>query len=321
MTEQIRWDALDALRGVSVMAMLLNLNPGAWEHAYGWLVHARWEGGTVIDMVAPAFLFCIGAALPLSLKRRLADGASAGSVLAHIARRVLALTVLGLALNAFPAFDWAHLRLPGVLQRIGLGYGIASLLVLVLSRQDTARGLVFRPALLAGAASFVLLSYWLLLYVVPVPGFGAPRFDPIGSWPAFVDRALFGPDHMFKYWPVDGRITFDPDGLLSTYPVLFNILLGSLAGILRIQHSVNRPAVPALGTGVVLMALALLLQPVCPIIKNIWTSTFALFSGGAGLLVLACLTAISDRPRMRPCCSRRGCLGPIRCWPTSFAGC
>jgi predicted acyltransferase len=72
MTEQIRWDALDALRGVSVMAMLLNLNPGAWEHAYGWLVHARWEGGTVIDMVAPAFLFCIGAALPLSLKRRFA---------------------------------------------------------------------------------------------------------------------------------------------------------------------------------------------------------------------------------------------------------
>ena len=60
-----RWDALDVFRGLTIMAMLLNLSPGSWEFNYAWLVHAKWEGWTLIDMVAPTFLFFIGAALPL----------------------------------------------------------------------------------------------------------------------------------------------------------------------------------------------------------------------------------------------------------------
>ena len=65
-----------------------------------------------------------------------------------------------------------------------------------------------------------------------MPGFGAPRFDPVGSWPPFIDRAVFTVPHLFIYWPVDGKVVFDPDGLVNIYPTCANILIGVLAGIL-----------------------------------------------------------------------------------------
>jgi predicted acyltransferase len=81
---------------------------------------------------------------------------------------------------------------------------------------------------LVAAAVVVVISYWLLLYFVPVPGFGAPRFDPVGSWPSVIDRAVIGVQHFFPYWPVDGQVVFDPEGILSTCAAS---LLFALCGI------------------------------------------------------------------------------------------
>jgi len=102
------------------------------------------------------------------------------------------------------------------LQRIGVSYALVGLLVVFASPRG--RPLRLAPAQLAAAAAAILVSYWALLYFVPVPGYGAPRFDPVGSWPAVIDRALFTVPHLFKWWPVDGHVVFDPDGLLSVYP-------------------------------------------------------------------------------------------------------
>src|SRR3954470_1051820 len=104
---QSRWDALDVLRGVTIIAMLLNLSPGSWEHNFGWLIHAKWEGWTLIDMVAPAFLFCIGCALPLSFVRRAEKGATRGDLVAHVLWRGLLLVTIGFFLNLYPRFDFA----------------------------------------------------------------------------------------------------------------------------------------------------------------------------------------------------------------------
>src|SRR4029079_214240 len=112
-----RWDALDVLRGLTIMLMLLNLAPGSWEHNFGFLVHAKWRGWTLIDMVAPAFLFCIGVAMPLSLERRSARGATQGELLRHVLWRGLLLVGSGLFLNLYPRFEFATFRIPGVLQR------------------------------------------------------------------------------------------------------------------------------------------------------------------------------------------------------------
>jgi predicted acyltransferase len=276
--------------------MLLNLNPGSWEHNYGWLVHARWEGGTLIDMVAPAFLFCIGAALPLSLQRRHAKGDSKSALLKHVIWRSSILMAIGIGLNLYPYFDFAHFRIPGVLQRIGLCYGLVGALVISTSRLDNAGALTLRPGLLFGVGLFILVSYWMLLFAVPVPGFGAPRFDPVGSWPAVIDRAVIGTDHMFPWWPVDGKVVFDPEGIVSTYPACFNVLLGVLAGWAYAANRFVRPALTAILVGASMIVIAFALHSVCPIIKNLWTSTFAMFSGGFALLLLGLLMPISRRP-------------------------
>jgi len=287
-----RWDALDVLRGLTIMLMLLNLSPGSWEHNYSFLTHATWEGWSLIDIVAPAFLFCIGAAMPLSLQRRSEQGATRNELLKHVLWRSLLLIAIGFFLNLYPSFDFEHVRIPGVLQRIGLCYGLVGVFMLFTSRT---------PATLAGAAVFVLVSYWVLLYFVPVPGFGAPGFDPVGSWPSVIDRAVIGVDHFFPYWPVDGKVVFDPEGILSTWPACFNVLLGALAGLVHGRGLSPRPALLLVVAGAAMMAVALVLArpDICPLIKNLWTSTFALFSGGFCVALLGLLMPVSQANGVR----------------------
>jgi predicted acyltransferase len=294
-----RWDALDVLRGLTIILMLMNLTPGSWEHNFAFLVHARWEGWTLIDMVAPAFLFCIGAAMPLSLERRSAKGDTRAALLRHVLTRGLLLIAIGVFLNLYPHFDFATFRIPGVLQRIGLCYMLTGVFMLMTADQDGTR-LVFRFKPLTIAAGVILVSYWMLLYFVPVPGFGAQRFDALGSWPSVVDRAVIGVEHFFPYWPVDGQVVFDPEGILSTWPACFNVLLGALAGLAFSRGSLTRPVVSLIGGGVAMMALAMLLAGICPLIKNLWTSTFALWSGGFSLALLGALMPITQAPAVRP---------------------
>ncbi|HET7810544.1 MAG TPA: heparan-alpha-glucosaminide N-acetyltransferase domain-containing protein [Steroidobacteraceae bacterium] len=291
-----RWDALDVLRGLTIMLMLLNLAPGSWEHNYGFLEHAKWEGGALIDMVAPAFLFCIGVAMPLSFARRAARGASRGDLLRHVLWRGLLLVAIGYFLNVYPRFEFATARIPGVLQRIGLCYALAGAFMIATARADSTQRLALRVKPLIMAAVVILLSYWALLYFVPVPGFGAPRFDPVGSWPSVVDRAVIGPEHFFQYWPVDGKVVFDPEGLLSTWPACVNILFGALVGMSFMRGRFARPAMSAMSIGATLMLLALVTQSVDPIIKNLWTSSFVLFSCGFALAVLGLLMPLTQRP-------------------------
>ena len=295
-----RWDALDVLRGLTIILMLMNLSPGSWAYNYGFLVHATWEGWTLIDMVAPAFLFCVGVAMPLSLERRSARGATSRELLGHVLWRGLMLVAIGLFLNLYPRFEFATFRIPGVLQRIGLCYALAGVFMLALARQDAAGRIEFRFKPIAIASLVILVSYWALLYFVPVPGYGAPRFDPVGSWPSVIDRAVIGVHHFFPYWPVDGKVVFDPEGILSTWPACFNVLCGALTGIAWTRGGFQSPARMAVIAGAVMMMAALLLQGICPIIKNLWSSTFALFSSGFALVSLGVLIPVSQAPAMAP---------------------
>jgi len=102
-------------------------------------------------------------------------------------------------------------------------------------------------------------------------------------------------NHMFKFWPVDGQVTFDPEGILSTYPACFNVLFGVLVGLAYRDGKWRRPIVGALTVGGGMMLLAVALHSVCPVIKNLWTSTFAVFSSGSSLFVLGTLMAVSQK--------------------------
>ena len=295
-----RWDALDVLRGLTILLMLMNLTPGSWQSNYGFLVHARWEGWTLIDMVAPAFLFCIGCAMPLSFERRSAKGASRGDLLRHVVTRGLLLVAIGFFLNLYPNFDWETVRIPGVLQRIGLCYAIAGVYILLTARRDADGALRLRHGPIVGASLVILISYWALLSFVPAPGYAAPSLDPVDNWVSVIDRAVIGVDHLFPHWPVDGKIVFDPEGLLSTWPACFNVLAGTLVGIAFARGTFSRPALAAVVGGALTIGAAYALVAVSPMIKNLWTSTFALFSAGFALVWLGVLMQVTERPVIRP---------------------
>ena len=282
--------ALDALRGLAVAGMIVANSPGSWSVAYSQLDHAVWNGFTAADMVFPIFLFAVGMAVGLSFPRPLSDADKARSW-ARLARRTLALIALGLVLNLLAGLSLSHLRIPGILQRIGLCYAIGAGLVLLTARRR-ANGLaeVGVPAI-AAAIAILLVGYWALLRFVPVPGFGAGRLDPDGNLAAFVDRALFTVPHMWAYGTdAAGKVVYDPEGLLSTLPATANLLIGILAGYAWKHTPSRRTAIVIVLAGAVLIAAGLVIDPVFPINKRLWTSSFALLSSGVGAMLAGLLT-------------------------------
>ena len=108
--------------------MLLVNNPGSWEHVYAPLEHAAWNGWTPTDLIFPFFIFIVGVAMTYSLGKAREQGASRRDLLLKTAKRALLIFLVGLALHSFPwwGYDYAHLRIPGVLQRIAIVYLFAA---------------------------------------------------------------------------------------------------------------------------------------------------------------------------------------------------
>jgi predicted acyltransferase len=258
--------SLDALRGFTIAAMIVVNNPGTWVAVHPPLRHAAWHGLTPTDVVFPCFLFILGVAIPASLAGRSAPGA-----LLRVARRAVLIFALGLVLNAFPAFDWSTVRIPGVLQRIAVCYLLAALLYLVTGWRTQ----------LAVVVS-LLLGYWAVLTLVPVPGFGAGTLTPEGNVAGWVDRAVLGP-HVWRASRV-----YDPEGVLSTAPALATVLMGVLAGRWVRTHRAPRTIVTGLVLlGVVALALGAEWGNWLPLNKALWTSSYAVFTGGIALLLFA----------------------------------
>src|SRR5581483_8636141 len=159
-----RLASLDVFRGLTVAGMLLVNNPGSWSAIYPPLRHAAWNGWTPTDLVFPFFLFIMGITTHLSIAGRRARGESDPELARRIVRRAVLLVALGLAASAFPFYPperIAHMRIPGVLQRIGVVYLCAALLVLRASLRTQV-----------AVAAALLVGYWLALTLVPVPGVG-----------------------------------------------------------------------------------------------------------------------------------------------------
>ncbi|ESQ92007.1 hypothetical protein ABAC460_03665 [Asticcacaulis sp. AC460] len=286
----VRFEALDILRGLFIIGMLLANNAGDWGHIYAPLDHAEWHGFTLTDMVFPGFMTCVGLSMTLSLGRRMQAGGKT-ALLVHSLRRAAILIGIGLFLNLLPQFDFGHWRFPGVLQRIGLCYAITSALVVLHSHQNQQGGLILhaRPLALWGVG--FLVAYAVLLKYVPVPdGAGANQWDPVHSWPAWIDMLVLGKDHVW-----DGAVTYDPEGLLSSIPATSNILFGILMGLYINARTPRNAWGGVFIIGVLLMLAALSLDSSVPIIKKLWTPTFVLLSCGFAFTVLAVLMLIMDR--------------------------
>lgn len=287
-----RWLGLDALRGLTIAAMILVNNPGRWGEKYQYdpLRHAAWHGCTFTDLVFPGFLFCAGVAIVPALGKKLAAGAPRGPLVAGIGRRVLWLVLLGMLLSAFPLLTFAEgrplfdpllrTRFPGVLQRIGVCYGIAALLFVFTSVRT-------QRLVLLGC----LFGYWALIALVPVPGVGAPNLDdPLGTLQGWLDRLVFG-DHIW----VKGK--YDPEGLLSTIPAVATALFGVEAGrVLRGTADLGERVATLLRLGALWMLAGAVWGWFLPLNKPLWTSSYAVWTAGIAATGLGlCVWAFEQR--------------------------
>ena len=266
--------SLDAFRGLSVAGMILVNNPGSWEHIYTPLGHAEWHGWTLTDLIFPFFLFILGVSITFSFGKR--KTTSKGKLYRGVFRRSLVIYALGLFLSAFPNFDVANLRYVGVLARISIVYLVTSLLVINLSRRA-----------LAWVTVILLFGYWALMTLVPVPGHGAGVLTQEGNLAGWVDRFVV-PGRMYQ-------VTWDPEGLVSTLPAVATALLGVFTGNwLRSARPRTEIAKGMFAAGCVAIALGSLWDLYFPINKNLWTSSFVVFTAGAALVVLAALYWVID---------------------------
>lgn len=270
--------SLDAFRGATIAGMLLVNNPGSWSDLYPPLAHAPWHGWTPTDMIFPFFLWIVGVAMALSFARRVEQGADRGALFRHVLVRSAIIFGLGLFLAAFPfgllpahTFSLEKLRIPGVLQRIGLCYLVAGAIFL----RTTWKGQL-------GWATGLLLGYWALLALVPVPGFGAGVLEPTGNLCWWIDSHVLA-GHTWSGAPAPG---FDPEGILSTIPAIATTLLGALAGYLVRTCSGPALSLRLVRDGAVLLAVGAAWGLVFPINKNLWTSSYAVFMAGWAMVLL-----------------------------------
>ncbi len=277
-----RLRSLDGFRGFTIAGMILVNNPGSWSQVYPALLHAPWHGWTPTDLIFPWFLFIVGVAIPFSLGRRVEAGANRARLLLRILRRSAILVALGVFLAAWPFFELTAIRLPGVLQRIGVVYLVAAWAFLWLSRR--------RLLALTGAC---LVGYHLVMRFVPAPGGVAGDLEPGTNLAAWLDRALL-PGTLYQG-------TWDPEGVLSTVPAIASALIGIFAGEwLRKRASLPEKTTGLLAWGFALLAAGWAWSFWLPLNKNLWTSSYTVFTAGAALSFLALFLLLMDaRPPPR----------------------
>lgn len=281
-----RYLSLDVLRGLTIALMIIVNTPGSWSTIYAPLKHAEWHGFTITDLVFPTFLFVVGNAMSFSMKKLAQQSHQA--FLKKIFKRTLLIFFLGLFLNYFPfvfraedgAFvlkDITAIRIMGVLQRIALCYCFASLAI----RYLKGKGVIILSIAL-------LLAYWGIMYFFgnhPLPyaleGNAALKFDLL----------ILSAQNLYKGF----GIPFDPEGLLSTFPAIVNVIIGYFAGIFIQQYgNKSNTVVRLLLAGLLLTGIALLWGIFFPINKPLWTSSYVLYSSGLDLLVIAALMGIIE---------------------------
>lgn len=320
--------SLDVLRGITVIMMVLVNNPGSWENIFAPLEHAVWNGCTPTDLVFPFFIFILGAAIPLAFVTKNLNLQTFIKILTRSLRIIclgmflsyfgkielfdldgypllitkLILTIivtyalLGnfeqktkfylvvtiFSIFIFLAFSgieaYQDVRIPGVLQRIGVVYFFASLVYL----KTEIKGQIVIVALL-------LLGYWALMTLIPVPDFGPANLEKGTNLAGWIDNLLLE-NHLYS-----ATKTWDPEGILSTIPAIANGVIGLLIGqLLNSNLAKNDKAKKMFGIGLALVAFGLIWNVFFPINKSLWTSSFVLYTAGLGTLFLTVFYYIID---------------------------
>lgn len=263
--------SLDVFRGATIAAMLLVNDPGTWSAVYPPLLHAPWHGWTFTDVIFPFFLWITGMAITLSTAKRLGRGDGRRDLMLHALRRSAVIFGIGLFLAGYPFFDFTIIRIPGVLQRIAMCYLIATVIYLT----TTIRGQIQWTGSL-------LVVYWLLMKVYPVPGYGAGVLEKEGNFSQYIDSLILS-GHMWA-----STKTWDPEGIVSTLPAIATVLFGILTGhILRARKTPEEKTAWMFVMGNALLFFGAVMSHWLPINKNLWTSSYSVFMAGLAANIFA----------------------------------
>ena len=275
--------SLDVFRGITVASMILVNDPGTWGAMYWPLDHAEWNGWTPTDLIFPFFLFIAGVSMTFSFAARLGRASARAGLAGHVLVRSLSILVIGLFLNVFPHFHFSTMRYPGVLPRIAVCYLMAGLLVVVTARRADFDDFVTNIPAVTGTILVLLIGYWAAMRLIPVPGIGPANLDPANNLAAWLDRRV-----MYGHLWGQLKQVRDPEGILSTFPAIGTVLCGVLTGEwMRRTKTNERKFAGLMIVGVITMIVGRLLHPLFPINKNLWTSTFVIFTAGFAMVILA----------------------------------
>lgn len=289
--QQQRFLALDVFRGLTICFMIIVNTSGNGATTWAPLKHAEWSGFTPTDLVFPSFLFAVGNAMSFVMKKW--DTLSQAQVLAKIFKRTFIIFLLGYLMYWFPFFRLdenrnflsspiAETRIMGVLQRIALCYGLAALLIYYLKP---------KPALIV--SSVLLLVYWLLATTLG-------DLTPQGNADLRLDMWLMGDKHLYH----GEGFAFDPEGVLSTIPAIFNVVAGFTVGKFVQQKARPNDEVgqgktfeglsKLLLVGFGLIVVAFFWNYVFPVNKKLWTSSFSLLTVGLDCMILSVIIYYTD---------------------------
>ncbi|MDB4925124.1 DUF5009 domain-containing protein [Mucilaginibacter sp.] len=284
-TQHSRLLSLDVFRGVTIAAMILVNDPGDWGHIYAPLEHSKWNGCTPTDLIFPFFLFIVGVSIVYAMERKAADPRNHSKMIWGALRRGVLLILISLTIHIILHPDFAHMRFPGVLQRIGVVFFICA--VLYIKASQKVRDWLF---------VILLVGYYLLMTFVPVPDTGVASLLPATNMGAWVDRMVFSTNHLWSE-----SHTWDPEGLLGTLPAIATGLFGIRVGSwLKRKDREDSVKVSWMFTyGVLAVILGLIWDLFFPINKALWTSSFVLYAGGWATIALAFFYWLIDVQRYK----------------------
>lgn len=271
-----RITSLDALRGFTVAAMIMVNFPGSEAHVFFTLRHTVWNGLSFTDHVAPFFLYIIGISICFAYSGKQAAGTDKSTLYKKIIFRSLKIFAVGMFLNALPDFDFSNLRFTGTLHRIAIVFLITALLYLHTNWKQQA-----------WICLSILIGYWVVMMAIPTPGEGKVMLEPGHNLAAWID-SKFLPGKMWQG-------SWDPEGIMSTFPCIATCLLGVLTGHLFLSPLAENLKVNYLMTaGVISAVTGYFVGLSFPVNENLWTSSFVLVTAGFAALVFGAFYFIAD---------------------------
>lgn len=288
-----RLESLDILRGFTLF-MLVFFQPvltsflGHFDNPianaiYFQFEHEVWHGFRLWDMVMPMFMFMAGTSMPYSLSKYI-KGNDKSQAWSRIIKRVLVLWFLGLIVQGnLLALDPKHIYFyTNTLQAIASGYLIASLILLYVPQRK------WQITCTIG----LLILFWLPMIFVG-------DYTPEGNFAEWIDNTLMERFRDGVWWDEQGIWHFSES---YTYTWIWSsinfgatVMLGALAGSFIKQAGRNtRLSLQLAAAGACMVAVALLLDPIHPINKRIWSSSMVLYAGGFSYLALAFTYYIID---------------------------